>query len=284
MIRDAKLKQLMNGIWLLDVLMFLLLFAYVAGNQWAATDIVWGFWLSSLIFGFIFLLIPYINIISSGEKTIFFRIKRRLLNALFEALVNLALVLVAFAFLGFSAISIAFLLLLIFSWLLRMDEKNRKKWGVEFLPKADSLAARVITPIPGLLIVLVLFSAIFLLLHLIEAYGINLIFPLGEVTFNFNLLSRLSQQFFDLVRKSFASGWLLVLVSGLSRLDYYISAVETRGLALLYKPYRYIFRMQGSMLLLIILYLLGVNGFALYPILIVFFLPYELIYRLLTKE
>ncbi len=284
MTKIAKPQQSMNSIWLLDILMFLLLFAYVAGNQWQAADLVWGFWLSSLVFGFVFLLIPYINIVSSGEKTIFFRTHNRLLNALLEALINLALVLVAFAFLGFSAISVAFLLLLILSWLLRMDEKKRKKWGVAFLPKADSLAARLITPIPGLLIVLVLFSAVFLLLHMVEGYGIHVIFPLVEGTFTFNDFSKLHQRFFGLVREAFASGWLIVLVSGLSRLDYYISAVQTRGLTLLYKPYRYIFRMQVSMLLFIILHLVGVRGFALYPVLIVYFLPYEQIYCILTKE
>ena len=264
---------------MLDILMFLLLFVYAIGRQWTITNILWGLWLASLVFGYVFLLIPFINIVSGAERWLFFNFKKKYVNTLLENLLNVGLVLVIIAFMGLSAVSVGFILLIVVSWVLRMDTAQRKKWGVNFLPAADHFIARLIVPLPSVFVILIVFSLIFLLIHYFEGLFINMVLQTGQIQLDLLNPGAIGLDLWHMAREAFPLGWMVLFVSAFSRLDYYFSAISTRGVALLYRPYRFIVRMQITILIFLIVYFLGLRGYALYPVLLVFFIPFETLYK-----
>jgi len=255
---------------------FIALFLYAVSRQWDAVDLVWGFWSASLVCGYVYLFTAFIAIMASVEDSFLFHSKNKLLNKILGFSTNVLLLSLVIGLFEFSAMTIAFILLVVASWLLQMNPKSRQIWGVEFLPPRESILARLISPLPVILFILSLFSVHYLFVHFVESILLSAVIPHPDLSLSFKNLPQIEEvgQILPPFLLQNLKAYLPIVLAGLlSRLDIYLSAARTRGLSTLYMPYKYILRMQSLIVIFTILHLVGLSGISLYPVLILFFLP-----------
>jgi hypothetical protein len=109
---------------------------------------------------------------------------------------------------------------------------------------------------------LAFFSFHFLMFHLFQGIVLTTVFPISPGTFDF-------------LPAAFAAYWLVVAATFLSRADEIWSATQPSDDTLrLVRPYVNVARMQALVFILLFMQSLGVIRYAVYPVLVLYFVPF----------
>ena len=267
------------------VLIFMFTLFLATAEKWSVTDLVWSLWISSLILGYAYILTAILGSLITGDSQGLTNSKVPLKNNRDGKIVLNVFLLITLLFIfGFSKIILGFFLLVVLSVVLALSPEYRQKIGLGFLPKTENFITRSFIHLPATLFLLGFFSFHFLFFHFIHSIFLNGFFPiLSEGPFGKtpgeNVL-----QFADMIKISLSRFWVFVALSAFSRFDQYVKAFRCGLKDSMFVPYKNVVRMHITIFALAFMYMVGLQSYVLYFILILYFLPVKTIIRLLKPS
>jgi hypothetical protein len=272
-----------------DLLSFAATVSIAAWQGWAAKDIIWGLWISSLMIGYSFLVTMILSSYIRGSvpmnnnmrgKNIADPVKAKKYS---PVVMNIAIVIAAFMFLGPKS-GTAWLVLLICTLFSALNiivsgdgKTGSRSVGSIFLQRFAALT-------PSVLFMLAFFTVHFGGFHFVHGLFLNGFFPLlewnpfgespGGVFSGFNMI----------IGKAFAEYWPFVLFSAISRFGDYRKAFESDKEPNMFLPYLNVVRMHLLIFIFAGLHAAGLENYAVYPVLIFYFFPVGSIIKTLTVK
>jgi hypothetical protein len=273
-------------IWI-AIAMFLITWMMATSQNWAARELLWGLWISSLTLGYSFIVISILGMLIRGDGKGLMGNARKGNNPS-AVIMNLFLLMILVFILGFTKCIFYYFLLVLLSIAVNLNDEWRQKLGLSFLPNADSFFGRIFIFFPVSIFMLGFFSLHFIGFHFVHGLFLNSFFPLieenpfgedfeGTITF-----------FFTIVREALYRFWPFVLISGFSRIGHYVGAFRTSGGGSMILPYKNVVRMHLTIIAMGFLYVAEQHHYTIYLILLFYFLPVGSLFKLLitkkTKE
>ena len=161
---------------------------------------------------------------------------------------------------------------------------TKDKIGFSFLPSRNNISSRIIIHLPSALFLLLFFSLHFIFFHFIHSIFLNGFFPILEEN-PFGKSMDFTVYFFsEIITKSISGYWLFIGASALSRFDHYKKALTSSGRATMFIPYVNVVRMHITIFALAFSHFGGLSSYALYIILIIYFLPVREVFRLFKSS
>ena len=252
-------------------------------HRWSTTDLVWSLWISSLTVGYSLILTSILGSLVHGSTSVLLagRVDSRTKTAArgqvpagYAVLpLNMFIVFVCLMTLGLSRITGVVLLVVAASSVLTVGGALRNRLGWENFPDPGRGLARFVIMLPGALFMLGFFTFHFGLFHFVHGLFLNGFFPLLRKA----PFGRTPEQVFGIVgacaREALVRYWPFVAASALSRLSSYMAAFETTDGTMLFKPYLNVIRMHVMIFVFGFLGAVGLQSYALYPLLAAYFLP-----------
>jgi hypothetical protein len=272
-----------------DIIIGFLMFfftLFLAGYEnWSVTDLVWSLWISSLLLGYAYIIIAILAMLFRGDTRGMMGGKSDgKKNAPPAMVLNFFFLVVLFFVIGFSTISLFFLIFVVVSVLLSLSDETKDRIGISFLPSRNNVISRVIINLPSALFLLLFFSIHFIFFHFIHSIFLNGFFPLVEEN-PFGKDMGFTVYFFsEIITKSISGYWLFIGASALSRFDHYKKALTSTGGAAMFIPYTNVVRMHITIFAVAFSHMGGVSSYALYIILIIYFLPIREVFRLFKSS
>lgn len=256
---------------LVDILLFAGTVALAWYEEWSAKDLLWGLWISSLVLGYSYILTSIVSGLLRGDLSLLFGSKEEIVSDPVMIGITVILLDVVFVFISFvtfrlSKAALLMALVAVPSLLLGIGAilQEWKGWG--FLPDASHLAVRIVMVVPVALFLLGFFSIHFLGFHVAHGAILNGLFPLllhaGDI-----------KSFQELVVQAFHNYWPFILVSGLSRPEFYKTAFQNSGAKAMFYPYIQVIRMHLMIFIIGFMGLAGLSSFMLYAVLFIYFFP-----------
>jgi hypothetical protein len=268
---------------LVDLALFAATLALAAHQRWSTTDLVWSLWVSSLVVGYSLIVTSILGSLAHGGTAAL--LARRGTGGTpaasrgvpfagcaavpFNAFIVFATVMV----LGWGRVALVVLVLALASSAVALGGLLRTRSGFGFLPDPERGVARLLVMLPGATFMLGFFTVHFGMFHFIHGLFLNGFFPLVTAS----PAGKNPEQVFGIVgscaREALLRYWPFVLASGLSRLPGYAGAWATTDGTMMMKPYLNVIRMHVMIFVFGFLSAAGLQSYALYPLLAVYFLP-----------
>jgi hypothetical protein len=268
---------------LVDLALFAATLTLATLQRWSTTDLVWSLWIASLTVGYSLIVTSIVGALAHGNSATFLFPKpggaaadptRGRPNAGLAALPFNAFLLFGTVMLfGLGRTALAFLALAVISTAVALGGVLRSKPGFEFLPDTGRGLARTIVMLPAAIFMLGFFTIHFGMFHFIHGLFLNGFFPLVAET----PVGKSPGGVFGIVgacaREALARFWPFVAASALSRLPGYTAAWRTTDGSMMVRPYLNVIRMHAMIFVFALLSVAGLRSYALYPLLVVYFLP-----------
>lgn len=266
-------------IWI-AIAMFLMTWIMATSQNWAARELLWGLWISSLTLGYSFIVISILGMMIRGDGKGLMGDTRKGSNPPVVVMNIFLMVILIFVF-GFTKYIFFYFLLVLLSIAVSLNDEWRQKFGLSFLPSADSFLGRICTFFPVSIFMLGFFSLHFIGFHFVHGLFLNSFFPLieenpfgedfeGTITF-----------FFTVVEKALYRFWPFILISGFSRIGHYVGVFQSSGGGSMILPYKNVVRMHLTIIAMGFLYVAEQHHYTIYLILLFYFLPVGSLFKLL---
>jgi len=265
---------------LIDLLAFAATVAIAAWQKWQASDIIWGLWISSLILGYSFIVTSALSIYtkeefpgSAGGKSENARIPdaaRKLQPAIMSLFFSFAL----FMFLGIrSGIAwLFFIVSLSFSaaafFLRRLIGEGSGKET-----QYATILRRFLAYTPAVAFLLGFFTIHFGGFHFVHSMFLHGFFPIFSANPMQGSLGDIFSLFLATIGKTATEYWPFILFGAVSRLDSYKRAFASEKGPNMMMPYANVFRMHILIFVFAGLNAAELKSFAIYPVLVFYFLP-----------
>jgi len=266
-----------------DLVLFAGTVALAVIQRWQVVDLVWSLWIASLALGYAFLLTSIGSMLTrssgegllagdsgsdSGSETP----EQRLAGQ--AVAMNLFTLFAAWMFLGFRGLPGWLVAILAVSSVLAVGGVLRDRPGFGFLPDPSRGLVRLVVLAPMGVFFLGFFTVHFVGFHFIHSIFLNGMFPLLPEASPFGkTMDRNATDFLWLVRFALERYWPFVAASALSRFREFRAASQAADGSMMFKPYLNVVRMHLMIFVFAGLGAAGLQGFALYPLLVVYFLP-----------
>ena len=276
------------GALFLDLLLFGATLVLAVHQSWSVTDLVWSLWISSLVLGYTFLLVPIAAMVLKGDPGEMMGEGTKMKGAdgppAIRALpMNIFVLIVAFFMIGFSWVTFWIVLLVAVSTLLGVGGMLRERPGWTWCPDPNDFFARILILLPFALFLFGFFTVHFVGFHFVHSIFLNGFFPVIEASPSGKTIEGTFFYFLTLARTSFHLYWPFVAFSALSRLPDYVAAWQGRVKDVMSKPYLNVIRMHVMIFVFAFAAAAGLKNALLYPLLILYFFPFGSIIRLLSR-
>ncbi len=246
--------------------------------KWSADDLVWSLWISSLTLGYSFIFVSITSAMFRGDPGFVdtpkkYGIKSSKRRILLVMPMNIFVLLPLFGFFGLSKITFWVTLLIAFSIIFTIAGilQEQPRWG--FLPSLSNPVVRTIIMLPSCFFMLAFFSVHFLGFHFIHSIFLNGFFPIIDSNPFGKNFEQTFAFFGTILISAFKKYWPFILASALSQRNEYAVALGSAGPSMLFKPYKNVVKMHLMIFVFAGLSAAGLHNVALYPVLIVYFLP-----------
>jgi hypothetical protein len=172
-----------------------------------------------------------------------------------------------------TPVSAVLLVTVVASTLLAVGGALRARKGWEVFPDPERGLARAVVMLPGALFMLAFFTVHFGMFHFIHGLFLNGFFPLVAKSPFGTTPDQTIGIVGDCARQALARFWPFVAASALSRVPAYAAAWRTTDGSMMVKPYLNVIRMHVMIFVFAFLSTAGLRSYALYPLLVVYFLP-----------
>lgn len=259
------------------VVMFLFTLLLATIQKWSVTELVWSLWIASLVLGYAYIVTSIFGMLISGNKTgLLGNIKGKKENTPAVAM-NIFFFIVMLFILGFSKITLIFFIFVIVSVVFSLNEELKEKLGLGFIPSSKSYLAKFIIYLPIAAFMLGFFSIHFLMFHFVHSIFLNLFFPLIPDSLFGENIEEIGVYVFTIFNEALFRFWPFIGISALSRFDHYFNAFKASGASSMTMPYKNVVRMHLTIFAVAFMNFLKLDGFILYFILILYFLPLKTI-------
>ncbi len=271
---------------LIDLSAFSFITALAYRNEWSVTDLVWSLWISSLVMGYSIILISIGSGLIKGDMG---GVQRNTSGSpvpkgLQSLPLSIFLLLPVFGFLGVCRLSLFYLLFVVLSAGLATAGilRDKKRWL--FLPSLKSPLTSIIISLPAGIFMLAFFSVHFLGFHFVHSIFLNGFFPIiSNSPFGKNI-GETGIYAFSLAGTALVNYWPFVLASVASRLNEFRDAANPDGKNVLFKPYINVVKMHIMIFVFAGLGATGLAGYAMYPLLVLYFFPFRSIIGIFRKK
>lgn len=278
---------------MIDVALFAVTVALAAVERWSTTDLVWSLWIASLTVGYSLIVSSVVGALAHGSTAALLARKAsgtaspplRGLPAGCAALpFNVIVVVATVTLLGFGRVGVVVLALALVSTALAAGGLVRSRPGFAFLPDPERGLVRLVIMLPAAFFMLGFFTLHFGMFHFVHGLFLNGFFPLVQAS----PFGKGPDQVFGIVgscaREALVRYWPFVVASALSRLPGYAGAWTTTDGTMLVRPYLNVIRMHVMIFVFAFLSAAGLQSYALYPLLAVYFLPIGALFSLVRKR
>ncbi len=267
----------------LDLALFAATVALAALQRWSTTDLVWGLWIASLTVGYSLIVTSIVGALAHGGSAAspsgsvpggkappLGSVPAAGFAAIpFNAIILFATLMVF----GFGRVALVVFVLILASTGLALGGALRTRPGLAFLPDPQRGLARALVMLPGAAFMLAFFTVHFGMFHFIHGLFLNGFFPLVTAS----PAGKGPAQVFGIVGacagEALARYWPFVGASALSGLPGYARAWATTDGSMMVRPYLNVIRMHVMIFVFGFLSVAGLQSYALYPLLAVYFLP-----------
>jgi len=261
----------------IDLALFAATVALAALQRWSATDLVWSLWIASLTVGYSLIVSSILGSLMHVAPATAGAAPARLggvpLAGAAALPFNLAIMIATLAIFGFGRTALAVFALIVASTGVAVGGVLRSRRGYGFLPDPERGLARLIVMLPAATFMLGFFTVHFGMFHFIHGLFLNGFFPLVPKSPFGTTPGEMLGIIGACAGEALARYWPFVGASALSRLSSYTRAWTTTDGSMMMRPYLNVIRMHVMIFVFAFLSGTGLQSYALYPLLAVYFLP-----------
>lgn len=266
---------------LIDLLAFAATVAIAAWQRWQARDIIWGLWISSLILGYSFIVTSALSVYLNeelpgsaagkpGSKPAMTGTAKKLQPVIMSFFFSFVL----FMFLGFTS-GIAWLFFLVsltFSALgFLLGRSKDAERGNETV--IATILRRFFIYTPAVAFLLGFFTIHFGGFHFVHGMFLHGFFPLFTANPMQGSPGDIFSLFLATIGKTASEYWPFILFGAISRMDSFKRAFASEKGPNMIMPYGNVVRMHILIFVFAGLNAAGLQSFAIYPVLVFYFLP-----------
>ncbi len=272
----------------IDLALFAATVALAALQRWSTTDLVWSLWIASLTVGYSLIVSSILGTLMHAPAATAGAAAARLggvpLAGAAALPFNLMILIATLVIFGFGRTALAVVVLIVASTGLALGGALRSRPGWGFLPDAERGLARAIVMLPAAAFMLGFFTVHFGMFHFIHGLFLNGFFPLVAKS----PFGTTPDETFGIIAgcagEALARYWPFVGASALSRLSSYAQAWTTADGSMMMRPYLNVIRMHVMIFVFAFLSGSGLQAYALYPLLAMYFLPVGPLFSLLRAR